>query len=488
MHAIVFLVDTVRRDHVGCYGNPWIETPGLDRLAASGTLFENAYLGSYPCMPARRDLWTGRYEFPWRGWGPLEEGDPDVVRLVGAAGVTTMLITDHYHLWERGSGNYHHAFDGFEFIRGNENDAWITDPTIPIVYPASPAKLAGHTHRSGSVERYLRNTAHFRREEDYFAPQVMRCAMDWLEANRTLERFLLVIDCFDPHEPFDSPAPYRDRYNPGYAGERVIWPTYGPADSLSPEELRDVRALYAGKLTMVDRWLGLVLDKLEALGLAEETLLLFATDHGHLLGEHNVLGKPAVSLYDSNMYQELAHIPLLIRHPAGAGVGQRLGELVQTVDLFPTLLEWFGADVPAGTHGRSLLPLVEGRQAAADGWRAHACYARFGEAVNVTDGEWTLFRWPPDGANGPLFWYSVEPPRFAAPAHGPLQDNARYPVTMPRGASRTALYNVRDDPGQTRDRYADEPDVASRLERALTGFLTDLDAPREQLTRLGLAD
>src|SRR5690606_31700986 len=97
-----------------------------------GTVFDNAYLGSYPCMPARRDLWTGRYEFPWRGWGPLEEDDPDIIRSVTQAGVTTQLITDHYHLWERGSGNYHHFFNGVEFIRGQENDMWITDPTIPI--------------------------------------------------------------------------------------------------------------------------------------------------------------------------------------------------------------------------------------------------------------------------------------------------------------------------------------------------------------------
>ncbi len=486
MNAVVFLVDTVRRDHLGCCGNPWIRTPSLDRLAAAGTLFENAYLGSYPCMPARRDIWTGRNEFPWRGWGPLEEGDPDVVRLLVDAGVTTMLVTDHYHLWERGSGNYHHAFDGFEFIRGNENDAWITDPTIPMDYPAARAKLAGHSHRAGPVERYLRNTAHFRREEDYFAPQVMRCAIDWLRRNRTLERFLLLVDCFDPHEPFDPPPPYRDMYNPAYRGERVIWPTYGPADYLSAEELADVRALYAGKLTMVDTWLGRALDALEELGLDRETLVLFVTDHGHMLGEHNVLGKPSVGRYDSNMYQELAHIPLIARHPGGAGAGRRVTELVQPVDVFPTLLEWFGAGVPAGTHGRSLLPLVEGRPGAGDGWRGHACYGRFGEAVNITDGEWTLFRWPPGDGNGPLFWYSTEPPRFHELPVGPLQDNSRYPVRTPRGDSHTVLHNVREDPGQTVDRYGQEPEVARRLERELARFLNSVGAPPEQLTRLGL--
>lgn len=486
MNAIVFLLDTVRSDHLGCYGNTWIQTPNLDRLARSGTVFENAYLGSYPCMPARRDLWTGRYEFPWRGWGPLEEGDPDVVAELVKAGVTTMLITDHYHLWERGAGNYHHAFNGFEFIRGNENDAWITDPTIEIHYPADPSKLAGHAHRSGSVERYLRNTAHFRTEEDYFAPQVMRMSMDWLERNRTLDSFLLLIDCFDPHEPFDVPQPYRNLYNPGYSGERVIWPTYGPSSYLSEEQLKDTRALYAGKLTMVDTWLGKVLDKVEQLGLSKSTLILFITDHGHLLGEHGTLGKPAVGLGDSNMYQELAHIPLIVCHPGGTGAGRRVRSLVQPVDIFPTLLEWFAAPVPEGTHGRSLLPLLDGPEPA--GWRQHASYARFGEAINITDGEWTLFRWPVGASNGPLFWYSVEPPRFMPPRIGPLEDNRRYPTEMKRGSSPSALYNVAEDPGQMRNMFSTEPAVVRRLEAALAAFLAEHEAPPEHMERLGLAD
>ena len=99
-----------------------------------GVTFENAYLGSYPCMPARRDIWTGRYEFPWRGWGPLEYDDLDFIGLISDEH-TTMLITDHYHLFEHGSGNYHFHFDGWEFIRGQENDKYL-DKIKSILFSA----------------------------------------------------------------------------------------------------------------------------------------------------------------------------------------------------------------------------------------------------------------------------------------------------------------------------------------------------------------
>jgi arylsulfatase A-like enzyme len=127
-----------------------IRTPKIGALARKSVVFENAYLGSYPCMPARRDMWTGRFEFPWRGWGPLEPSDPDIAKIVTQNGQTSMVISDHYHMWERGSGNYFFNFSGVEFIRGQENDLWITDPDIPIEFPGDPERMARHPRRPGS--------------------------------------------------------------------------------------------------------------------------------------------------------------------------------------------------------------------------------------------------------------------------------------------------------------------------------------------------
>src|SRR5947209_19143970 len=107
MKVILVLIDTLRHDFMGFNHNAWVKTPNMDRLAGKSCVFDNAYLGSYPCMPARRDLWTGRFEFPFRGWGPLEYNDQDLPKVLTIEhGVPSMLVTDHYHLWEAGSGNY----------------------------------------------------------------------------------------------------------------------------------------------------------------------------------------------------------------------------------------------------------------------------------------------------------------------------------------------------------------------------------------------
>lgn len=485
MNTILILIDTLRRDHLGCYGNDWMQTPHLDALAQKSTVFDNAYLGSYPCMPARRDLWTGRFEFPWRGWGPLEPGDPDLARILTQNGHTSMVISDHYHMWERGSGNYFFNFSGMEFIRGQENDLWITDPNIPVEYPGDPERMAVHASRGvSSFARYRRNTAHFRVEEDYFAPQVFQKASDWVERNRSLKDFFLMLEVFDPHEPFDPPYPYSEMYNPGYEGQRFIWPTYGKSDIYSEEELQEIRALYAGELTLVDHWLGRFLEKVERLGLMGDTMVIIVTDHGHLFGEHGMIGKPWTDLGDSNMYQELAHIPLIIYHPEGQP-GKRIPHLVQPVDLYATVLDGFNIPLPAGTQGQSLLPYLL-QPGEGEPIRQTAAFGRYGEAINITDGEWTLFVWPPTEKNEPLYWYSHLPPQFGAVSVSDDFDGKRYSAHVTRGPMSSALFNVKEDPQQEHDVYAEHPEVVERLKTSLREFLISIDAPREQLTRLGL--
>lgn len=483
-NAILFIIDSLRRDAVGAYGSGWIQTPALDRLAARGAVFEQAYIGSYPCMPARREIWTGRYEFPWRGWGPLEDDDEPFAGRLSSAGVLTQLITDHYHLWESGAGNYHFGFDGADFIRGQENDQWRAGRELPERYPTDRAKLAAHARRGGSYERYARSVGHRVVEREYFAPQVMQAAGDWLERHHAEGPFCLVVDSFDPHEPFDPPPGYERPYLAGASGDRNPWPTYGDAGYLSPGELATVRALYAGEVAMVDRWFGRVLETVDRLGLAPSTLIMVISDHGHLFGEHGLIGKPWAGLADANLYDELARIPFLVAHPGGAGAGRRVDRLVQPVDVYATLLDWFGVQIPAQTHGRSVLPLLEGNP---DDWRQYAFFGRYGESVNVTDGRWTLLRWPEAESNEPLYWYSHHRPAFiGARASGPLEDNSRYPASAARGASRSALFDRQADPQQLDDRLEVAPQEARRLEEAIRDFFAGIDAPSEQLRRLGL--
>ena len=484
MNTILIIIDTLRCDYLGCYGNKWIQTPNFDALAQKGTLYDNAYIGSYPCMPARRDIWTGSFEFPWRGWGPLETTDPDIAKIITQNGHTSMFISDHYHMWERGSGNYFFNFSGVEFIRGQENDLWITDPDIPIEYPGDPNRMARHALRAGSYARYKRNTAHFRLEKDYFAPMVFSKAAEWVERNRTQKDFFLLVEAFDPHEPFDPPFPYNEMYNSGYKGDRFIWPTYGKSDLYSAEELNEIRALYAGEVSLVDHWLGYFLKVVEHLGLMEDTMIIVVSDHGHLFGEHGMIGKPWSDLGDSNLYQEIAHIPLIIYHPQGQA-GQRVPYLAQSVDLFTTVLDGFNIPIPPGVQGKSLLPGILNPDMGKP-IRETAVFGRYGEAMNITDGEWTLVLWPPSEKNEPLYWYSCLPPQFGDVQVKDDFDGVRYSAIVTRGQMPNALYHLKDDPQQEHNLYAEHPEVVERLKASLCDFLTSIHAPNDQFIRLGL--
>ena len=486
MNVVFLVIDTLRRDHLGCYGNPWIQTPNFDRLSQLGTTFDQCYLSSSPCMPARREILTGCHEWPFRGWGPLEPSDKDLFRLLGPDHLS-MLITDHYHLFEHGAGNYHFGADGWEFIRGQENDAWVTDPKIEVHWPA-PEYEKCHFR----WQRYYRNTAQWRQgtewasEDHTFTAQVFRSAANWVDRHAAEDGWCLFIDHFDPHEPFDPPAPYDTMYADDPPIERVRWPIYGRAERYDEREMRDIRALYAGKVTLVDRWLGYFIDRLETRGLLENTLLIVTTDHGHLFGEHGMIGKPGAGHGDSNLYQPMSHLPLWIVHPDIPG-GRRHDALVQAVDYAPTMLEALGVTARPPMHGHSLLPLLQNPEARV---RTFACGAKYGEGVLVTDGRYTLLEWPDGEGNEPLSWYSVAPPEFMKPRGvGEWDPGSRsFPIDHVRGPNRTTLYDTKLDPEQQRDLMAESPEVAARLREGLLGFLDSIDAPGEQAVRLGLRD
>jgi arylsulfatase A-like enzyme len=491
---------------MGCYGNDRIATPNLDRLAADGARFDNAYIGSYPCMPARHDLFTGQLNFLWRGWSPLEYDQDDFITAMKRHQKTSMLITDHYHLWQYGAGNYHFAFDGMELVRGQEVDNWITNPDVKIEYPASPDKLNDNWHR------YARNTGHFRSEEQYFAAQVFQKSIDWVEQNRNLQDFFLMIDCFDPHEPFDPPPGYVEKYDPDYDGERPYWPKYGDISRFTPEELRHIHALYCGEITFVDRWFGKFYDKLHQLGLLDNTMVIVTSDHGFLFGEHDWLGKHARILY-----QDIARTPLLVRHPAIAP-GTVYRELVQMADLTPTILQTLDVPVPETMHGKSLVPLWDERAEEPEGIgeRSEIIFGAFGGPVYCTDGEWLLVKKPVPG-NTPLYWYTRSHynnwdfGQITYPEQNKARlqqwDGTRFPtqyeqvctwhtpprmIQIPEGLTTTVpdpedeLYNVGCDHAQSNERFLENPEHTERLKRALSMRMASVGSPEEQWQRLGL--
>lgn len=502
MNVIFLSIDSLNRHYLPAFGQTIeyaVQTPNLDRFARRAATFERHYTGSLPCMPARREFFAGVQEFLWRPWGPIEAYDATLARLARAAGVMTQLVTDHFHFFQHGSHGYYEDYHGFEFIRGHEYDAWQTAPVRPDQNLLRQIK-ADEPDNPGFLNRvaYARNATRLTREEDFFGPQVMATASDWLTANHQHPHWLLAIDSFDVHEPFHCPEPYASLYtneNPRDP-EMILWPYYGRIDSgqsrLSERQVAFVRAQYAGKLTMIDHWFGRLLDRLDALSLWESTAVIVTTDHGHFLGDHGWMGKP-----DAPLFNVLTHTPLFIWYPGSPLNGQRVPALTAAIDLYATMLEMLGVTPPATTHSRSLVPLLAG---AATRHRDWALYGYWGSTVNVTDGTHTYLQ--PCRSDRPVFCYStmmMRPYGWFTPPVAQMEAEAgrflpytdtpvwRYPAPSMSRHDQPLLYNVERDPGQRDNIAGREPAIAARLRDLLITALRELQAPVEQYDRLGLS-
>ena len=481
MNTILIVCDTWRRDHAGtAYGNDWIRTPNISEFAQKSAVFENAYCGSYPTLPCRRDILTGRYEFPWRGWGGLEPDDVTLPALLTEAGKVSYFVTDVYHHWGRDAGNYWRDFTGFELIRGVERDGYITDSDVQFDY-----RPLGYPPHNRKDEPHFRNVQHFRRnEEDWFSPKVFREATRWIQHNADHEDFFLMIDSFDPHEPWDPPRYYTDLYDdPAYSGREFPVAPYAPVGGrLTPEELKHVQALYAGEISMLDRWLGHFLEQVELMGLMDNTLIVLTSDHGTHNGDHGRTGKNWVLL------EEISHIPLIVWHPE-FGHGSRPKQLVQPIDFFPTVLDACGLDAANGLHGRSLLPCLKNPEASEG--RDAIVFGEFCNACNVTDGEYVLVQGV-DASNPPVHSYSLIKSKWSSDDWGPF-DGARR-LVGPKNANtageknKTRLYHLPTDPQEATDLAGSQPDELVRMQRLMVHRLEDIGAPVELMARFGLTE
>ena len=365
MNLVVIVADTLRADHLGCYGGV-VDTPNLDALAARGIRFTQAYAEALPTVCARRVFMTGRRLFPgWQvrrhkgdplssqpGWHALDDDDVTLSEVLQAAGYTTALVTDLYHLFKPGR-NFHRGFDAWHWIRGQEEDRYRTGPRgavdlTPYFHPNTYRRT-----RLRGLEQYLLNVADRRGEADYLAARVMRTAADWLRDNRDNQPFLLWVDAFDPHEPWDPPAAYADRYAPPVDGLEPIAPLTQSA-AYRPEELARIRALYAGEVTLLDRWIGHLLQTLEANGQADDTIVAFLSDHGTLLGEHGTLRKQHHLLIGAE-----TRIPWILVDPRDARRGLALDGLVQAEDVMATLLAALGIPPDRPLDGQDARSLAE---------------------------------------------------------------------------------------------------------------------------------
>jgi len=462
---VIFIVsDTFRRDHLRCYGNTWIKTKYLEEFASKSIIFDRAYCASFPTVPARRDIFTGRYTYTYAGWEPLRPDDRVIAEMLREAGILTYLIADTPHFLRDGY-NFQRGFHGWMWIRGQENDFYLVSPE-KVKFPCDPSKLRSPDF---TVVQYLRNISLRRYESDFFVAQTMTEAVKWLERNYGRQGFFLYIDTFDPHEPWDPPKWYIEMYDPGYSGEEVIYPRYDYCDYLTEEELKHVRALYAAEVTLVDRWFGYLYQKIEDMGLFDNTMIIFTTDHGFLLGEHNIVGKSIIRGKEFSfipLYEEIARIPLIIYHPEIEG-GKRVDAIVQLPDLVPTILEFFGVKIPETVEGMSLIPLMKGEVEEIHEFTVSSPTIKGGPVANkcttISTKKWSLI-------------FSGKPVEKTT--------EIRDVDSLAKKAKKTEkirieLYDLEKDPKQENNIAEENMDVVRELIHKYIDFLRKLKVPEE---------
>jgi arylsulfatase A-like enzyme len=414
MNIVLVVFDSLRKDSVGTYGNPpWapIKTPHFDRLAEESLVMTRAYPESLPTLPARRAIYTGRRVYPFRnadfhlkgdfvgapGWGPIPEEQATLAEMLGEAGYRTGLISDVYHMFKP-SKNFWRGFDQWMFLRGQEKDPARSGPKLTQEQLDYWLPREMQNERTiDFINQCVMNIHDRTREEDFFAARVLKESARWLEQNQDADRVFLTVESFDPHEPWLVPSHYRRLYEEA-EGQEQVKSGYSDTNDLDPGLLWRTQANYSGLVTFCDRWFGYLMETMRVLGMLDDTVIFFTSDHGHSIGDNRYMGKRG---YPSS--PEVFDVPLMVRHPDGRGAGMRSGNLVQHTDITAEILKTAGVKPPEPIEGRPFF------DAAVDGGpapRDHATVA-WGSAVTVIDDRW----WFNSKINGKgAFLFDLESP------------------------------------------------------------------------------
>lgn len=394
-NVVVIVVDTLRADHA--FGSR-AKTPNMDALARDGVRFVRTHPEAMPTVPARSSILTGRRVFPFRGWhdypgliarpgwAPLEDVGQTFTSALRRAGYWTGYATDNPFLgfappYER----FRRSFDRFEAQGGQLGGRRGRVSEQELRHWLHPAMEDASTRIR--MRRYLANANYSHDETRSFAARVVRDGIRLLEAGARRRPFALVLDTFQPHEPWTPPRKYLDLYgDPDYRGREPGLPRYGTVGSYLPREgrgrlLRRMRALYAAEVTMTDRWLGVFLDRLHELRLDRETAIVLVADHGYLLGEHGYTGKKAEYLHP-----ELARVPLTVVDPEHRRAGRDSDYLASTHDVAPTVLSMAGVRAPRSMTGVDLSSVFRGRRPPE---RSYA-YGGYDNSFYIRTDRWTL--------------------------------------------------------------------------------------------------
>lgn len=493
MKAIMVMFDSLNRNFLPPYGCDWVHAPNFKRLAQKSVTFDRAYAGSLPCMPARRELHTGRLNFMHRGWSPLEPFDDSMPELLDHFGIHTHLVSDHGHYWEDGGATYHTRYSTWEGVRGQEGDHWKGDLSGKIqprtvIFDKNPQLLSfkQRLYEQDALNRTYRNSS-----EKCCQKEVFDLGLEFIQKNREYDGWFLQMESFDPHEPFYSFEKYLEKYSKPDIGRDLDWPPYDRVHE-TEDEVEYIRAKYAALVSMCDENLGRVLDMMDKYHLWEDTMLIVNTDHGFLLGEHGWWAKNIMPCFN-----EIVNIPLFIWDPRYKKKGERRGQLVQTIDLAPTLLDYFKCKRPKDMMGCPLNRVIADNMPVRD----YALFGYHANQMNITDGRYVYMRSAAD-RGVKLYEYTLMPTRMNTrmgkeleniTLAGPFGFTKNMPVLKilaPAGTDQitseygSMLFDLEKDPQQHSPIKNEE--IEKRLLQAMGKLMAENEAPDELYWRMGI--
>lgn len=398
-NILFFIADDHRFDAFGAGGDPIVQTPVLDSLAAQGVQFQRTYMmGGMTCavcVPARAALHTGVSSFRASATNEIEAMDG--LMTLRPSLMTLGQILRHAGYQTHGIGKWHsdpasftRSFQsGSRIFMGGMNDQWH----MPL-------------HDYDPTGRYPRNEArsHHRHSSELFCEAAVNYLDEYAESGKD-NPFFLYVSFTSPHDPRTAPEPFASRYSPEKIplppsflpehpfdnGELQVRDELLAAFPRSPAEIQRHTADYYAMISHMDAQIGGVLDTLERRGLAENTIVVYLADHGLAVGRHGLMGK-------QNMYEHSVRVPFLMRGP-GVPRGVTSGALAYSFDVYPTLCELAGVEPPEGLDAKSLCPAFAGEPAP---HRSHIGAAYKDMQRMWTDGEWKLIRYfqSEDGQHG----------------------------------------------------------------------------------------
>jgi arylsulfatase A-like enzyme len=455
LNLIVIVSDTFRYDNLACYGPKWLEkleTPSLDRFAGKAVVFNDAYAEGMPTIVIRRALYTGRrvvpcYYFPHQGlvqlpgWHSMYNEDVTLSETLLQSGYANTLISSLYHEFKPGR-NFHRGFNTWRWIRGIEWDNFGTSPhnLLDVEDMAPREYLDQFPGLESRLSQYKANRNLWQQEGESISQITAQEAIRWLNENHGQRPFYLHVEFFNSHEPWDPPRRFLEKYMPNAKGPSFIEPPYDTVP-LADEIKERFRANYAGAVNDVDYWVGNLLDTIEQFRLFDNSVVVFMSDHGAMLGEHGQFLKGPDKLRG-----QVTHIPLLIRAPGNTYAGKKVEGFVQIQDVMPTLLHLLGLKPPSRVTGANLWPLVTGET----GKIREDVVQTYGWVGAVRTQEWSYSEiWKPEAR----------------------QDQYHVTPGAPLSTFKPQLYNLEKDPKELTDVADQFPEIARQMSARMKDYI-----------------